>query len=383
MKIIIIIFIGTIAVAALITAGWRLASRRRSLPCPVWLRWFVELDNPFTKTNRAAFIAEQLALEPGMTVLDAGCGPGRLTIPLARRVGGRGTVVAMDLQAGMLARARAKADEAGLTNVEFLHAGLGEGKLARDRFDRAVLVTVTGEIPDRAAAFRELFEALAPGGILSVTEVIFDPHFQTRRTVTRLAVEAGFRERAFFGNRIAYVLHFEKPARPPTESRDRPGSHAGAPGPQAAGPAPAGEPGRRAAGGSDVWSSRAEQVVSRLIAGLPPEQLDPTRTHTARLGALHIGGSMWADYYLRPNGEVVIVGEDDDHPEVDTVYTDRSHVLRTLVWGAQRYPELRELLPARPADAVDCGCRQVPIFSEGKVLCSTCGALGWLPAQES
>lgn len=52
---------------------WRLASRRQSLPCPVWLRWMVELDNPFTKTNRAAEIIRHLNLQPGMTVLDAGC----------------------------------------------------------------------------------------------------------------------------------------------------------------------------------------------------------------------------------------------------------------------------------------------------------------------
>lgn len=128
-----------------------------------------------------------------------------------------------------------------------------------------------------------------------------------------------------------------------------------------------------------MWSSRAEQVVSGLIAGLPPERIDPTRTHTSRLGALHIGGSMWADYYLRPNGEVVVVGEDYDHPDVDTVHTDRSNVLRLLGWGSERYPELRELLPARPLGAVDCRCRQYPIFAEGKVLCSECGALGLLP----
>lgn len=205
------IFLGIIGIAILIIVVWRLASRRHALPCPVWLRWLVELDNPFTKTNRAAFIVGHLALEPGMSVLDAGCGPGRLTIPLARQVGSRGRVLAMDIQAGMLSRTREKVEAACLTNVDFLHAGLGEGKLPLDRFNRAVLVTVLGEIPDRSAALNEIFGALAPGGILSVTEVIFDPHFQTRSTVTRLASEAGFREKAFFGNRIAYVMNFEKP----------------------------------------------------------------------------------------------------------------------------------------------------------------------------
>jgi len=205
-----IIVLLSVVVAVLTATTWRLASRRRTLPCPVWLRWLVEVDNPFTKTNRAAFIVETLALSPGMTVLDAGCGPGRLTVPLARSVGAAGRVVALDIQTGMLARAKAKVEAAGVTNVEFVAGGLGEGNLPANYFDRAVLVTVLGEIPDRATALNELFNTLKPGGLLAVVEVIFDPHFQSRGTVTNLAIAAGFRERAFFGHRLAYVIHFEK-----------------------------------------------------------------------------------------------------------------------------------------------------------------------------
>lgn len=191
---------------------WRLASRRRSLPCPVWLRWLVELDNPFTRTNRAAVIVGHLGVTPGMAVLDAGCGPGRLTIPLAVATGEGGEVVAVDIQEGMLARARDKARTAQLKNISFVRAALGAGTLGRSRFDRAVLVTVLGEIPDREAALREVFDALKPGGLLSVTEIIFDPHFQSRITVERLAAGAGFRAGACFGNAIAFTLHLEKPA---------------------------------------------------------------------------------------------------------------------------------------------------------------------------
>ncbi len=203
----IFLVIVTISLVAII---WRLASRRQSLPCPVWLRWLVELDNPFTKTNRSAFIVETLGVSDGMTILDAGCGPGRLTIPLAKSVGPNGHVVALDIQQGMLDRAKVRTENAGLHNVEFINAGLGDGKLPSNHFDRAVLVTVLGEIPNREAAFAELFSALKPGGILAVVEVIFDPHFQSRKTVTGLATSTGFSERAFFGHSLAYVLHLER-----------------------------------------------------------------------------------------------------------------------------------------------------------------------------
>jgi len=81
-----------------------------------------------------------------------------------------------------------------------------------------VLVTVLGEIPDREAALREIFDALKPGGMLSVTEIIFDPHFQPRPTVARLARSVGFREQAFHGNRVAFTLNLEKPRDPTTQS---------------------------------------------------------------------------------------------------------------------------------------------------------------------
>jgi len=205
--------VGACVFIVLVAVVWRLASRRYTLPCPVWLRWLVELDNPFAKTNRAAFIIEHLELEPGMAVLDVGCGPGRLTIPAARSVGSQGVVLAMDIQAGMLVHAKAKANMAELHNIDFLQAGVGEGKLPSERFDRALLVTVLGEIPEREQALREIFAALRPGGILSVTEIVFDPHFQSRNTVTRLAKKVGFQEKAFYGNRIAFVLNFKKPLR--------------------------------------------------------------------------------------------------------------------------------------------------------------------------
>ena len=75
----------------------------------------------------------------------------------------------------------------------------------------SLLVTVLGEIPDRKAVLAEIFDSLKPDGILSVTEVIADPHFQRRESVTSAAKSVGFVEGAFFGNRIAYTINFEKP----------------------------------------------------------------------------------------------------------------------------------------------------------------------------
>jgi cyclopropane fatty-acyl-phospholipid synthase-like methyltransferase len=202
------ICLGLASFVILAVFGWRFASR---LPCPVWLRWLVELDNPLTGANRSDVIIQRLELQPGMTVLDIGCGPGRLTIPVAEQVGPQGAVVAIDLQTGMLRRAQERAQAADLSNIRFVQARVGEGKLEAGLADRALLVSVLGEIPDREAALREVFAALKPGGMLSVTETIFDPHFQRRDMVLRLADAVGFREKAFFGNRMAFTLNLERP----------------------------------------------------------------------------------------------------------------------------------------------------------------------------
>ena len=125
------------------------------------------------------------------------------------------------------------------------------------------------------------------------------------------------------------------------------------------------------------WSPRAKELVEQLIADLPEEKL--AGSHARRLNALPVFWSLWAEYYLRPNGEIVIVGEDFDCPDVDSVYSDWDRVLPVLVSAARRYPDLRELLPVRGPSDVDCPCRSVPMFAEGKVICSECKGLGWLP----
>ncbi|MEI8132501.1 MAG: class I SAM-dependent methyltransferase, partial [Leptolinea sp.] len=143
-------------------------------------------------------------------VLDAGCGLGRVTVPAAQAVGMQGEVIAMDIQPAMLEATRRRAKAAGLKNIRFMLSGLGEEMLPYDRFDRVFLVTVLGEIPDRLKALKEIAAALKPGGIISITEIIPDPHFQSKQTVRHLAHLAGLVEAVSFGNAVVYTINFRK-----------------------------------------------------------------------------------------------------------------------------------------------------------------------------
>jgi ubiquinone/menaquinone biosynthesis C-methylase UbiE len=102
----------------------------------------------------------------------------------------------------------------GLGNVEPVLAGLGDGKLAAHDVDVALLVTVLGEIPDKAAALREIHRCLRPGGVLSITEVLPDPHYQRLSRVRALVADAGFRETQLFSGWVSYTVNLSKPVAP-------------------------------------------------------------------------------------------------------------------------------------------------------------------------
>jgi ubiquinone/menaquinone biosynthesis C-methylase UbiE len=203
------ILFGAAALIVLISAIWRWAS----LPCPFWL--VPLLENPYFNTVAGAeLVLDRAGVRPGMQVLDVGCGPGRVTLPAARRVGPSGRVVALDLQAGMIRKLQSRLRAEDIGNVELIHAGIGEGRLPPKQCDVALMVTMLGEVRDKSAALGELYGALRPGGVASVTEALPDPHYISARRVRQLFTEAGFRELSILRGRLAYTLNFTAPISP-------------------------------------------------------------------------------------------------------------------------------------------------------------------------
>jgi ubiquinone/menaquinone biosynthesis C-methylase UbiE len=198
-----------VGIAALSVLGLRVVSRRHSTACPAWL--VPLLENPYMNAVAGSeLLLGRADVRAGQDVLDVGSGPGRLSLPAAARVGPTGRVVALDLQPEMIKRLRGRVAAAGVGNIETILGGAGEGEVPRESFDRAFLVTVLGEIVDREAALREVYEALRPGGLLSVTEVLPDPHFQSRRQVRRVAESVGFTFRETLGPWYAFTMNFRK-----------------------------------------------------------------------------------------------------------------------------------------------------------------------------
>jgi ubiquinone/menaquinone biosynthesis C-methylase UbiE len=111
----------------------------------------------------APFLLDFVALKPGERVLDLACGTGVVAREAASRVGTAGRVVGLDLNAGMLALARAS----GAT-VEWREGNAIDLPFEASAFDVVVCQQGLQFFPDGSRALREAHRVLAPRGRLAV-----------------------------------------------------------------------------------------------------------------------------------------------------------------------------------------------------------------------
>ena len=153
-------------------------------------------------------------LEPGMHVLDFGCGPGTISVGLARAVE-PGELCGVDMEASQIEIARAAAEAGGHRNATFRTADVTDLPFEDGSFDVAHCHAVLMHAPDTATVLAEARRVLKPGGIISSREMFVDSSFlepamkdgwetfaklieangghpQAGRELKRLFIEAGF-----------------------------------------------------------------------------------------------------------------------------------------------------------------------------------------------
>ncbi|MFZ4287138.1 class I SAM-dependent methyltransferase [Variovorax sp. HJSM1_2] len=104
---------------------------------------------------------ELLALQPGNTVLDVGCGTGLSLAPLRQGVGPGGQVVGIEQSADMLAIARQRQECEGWGNVTLTLAPVAEAPI--DVMADAALFHFTHDILQQAEAVAKVMSHLKPG----------------------------------------------------------------------------------------------------------------------------------------------------------------------------------------------------------------------------
>ena len=130
-------------------------------------------------------------IEPGDTVLDLGCGSGIDTILAARRTGPAGRVIALDFLPAMLDRTAAAARQAGLRNIETLHADIEDIPLPERSVDQIISNGVLNLCPRKARAFAECRRVLRPGGKLCVADMTVDEDELPAEVLTHPAAWSG------------------------------------------------------------------------------------------------------------------------------------------------------------------------------------------------
>jgi uncharacterized protein len=184
-------------------------SKINNAPIPMSYQRAEHLLNPLRKFILSpSRLVNRLSLNQNANVLELGCGPGYYSRKTARKIPG-GKLTLVDIQQEMLDMAEKRMESFGLTNIGYVRADASGLPFEKDVFDVVFLVAMLGEVPDQESCISELHRVLRPGGLLSVSEQSYDPHFIPASKMKSLMRDL-FRFEREFGSRRNYTLNFRK-----------------------------------------------------------------------------------------------------------------------------------------------------------------------------
>ena len=152
-------------------------------------------------------------IKEGMRVLDLGCGSGAFTTFVARSIGPKGQVYALDIQPKMLEQLQkklSKPENQDIKNVQLVSSSAYDLPFKDSSLDLVYMVTVLQEIPDKYRALGEIRRVLKSGGILAATEFLVDPDYVLKSATIKLCQKAGFILDEVSGNLWNYTAKLKK-----------------------------------------------------------------------------------------------------------------------------------------------------------------------------
>ena len=132
-----------------------------------WERWWRVFELGAQRLNER--LVEWSGARTGSRVLDIASGLGEPALTAARVVGQQGLVVGVDFAPDMVARARRRVAQAGMTQARFVESDAELLDLGGERFDCALSRWGYMLMPDPVRALRATRAHLAPGASLALS----------------------------------------------------------------------------------------------------------------------------------------------------------------------------------------------------------------------
>jgi cyclopropane fatty-acyl-phospholipid synthase-like methyltransferase len=114
-------------------------------------------------------VIETLKIKPGQRVGDLGTGSGLFTRPIARKLGDKGLVYAIDIDPGLLKHVEKTAAEQKITNIKTVLAAEDDAKLP-EKVDLIVIIDTLHHIGNQATYVKGLKKYLKRGGRVAIID---------------------------------------------------------------------------------------------------------------------------------------------------------------------------------------------------------------------
>ncbi len=212
LKIVLIVVLCILAFPILWVSLAKVVRKMFRFPAPAFIGHL--LDSGYRRRIQPpSQLIERSGIKKGMQVLDLGCGSGAFTPFIARTVGEKGKVYALDIQADMLKQLENKLsrpENRDIKNIKLIEGNAYELPFEDGSLDLVHMVTVLQEIPDRNRALQEVKRVLKPGGLFAVSELFPDPDYPWKSTTIKLGEGAGFVVDEVSGDFFNYTVRFKR-----------------------------------------------------------------------------------------------------------------------------------------------------------------------------
>ena len=185
-------------------------------------KWVGVFDDPARDAwQKPDAVLEAIGVKPGMTVADLGAGTGYFSVHLAKAVGEKGRVLAIDIEPNFIKYLKERAETAHITQLVPVLASPADPHLPEHGVDLVLIVDTWHHIDDRLQYLVTLADGLKPGGRVAVVDFKKgdfpvgppDVHKMTAQRVASEFASVGWKQASHWDELpYQYVLVFTPPA---------------------------------------------------------------------------------------------------------------------------------------------------------------------------